>query len=307
MTAHLDIPNALAALPPGRWVVGVSGGADSVALLVALAEFRADVEPVVAHLNHETRGDASDGDADFVTALADRLGVARVVERISSLAPVDEPNAEARFRRARHALFARLVAEHRAVGVLLAHHADDRAETTLLRLLRGQEATALDGLRAATSINGLRVRRPLLPLRRSALEAFLRARAQPWREDASNADPRFARNRARRFLARRPSLVGPLLALADAADAWSAHVAARAPTLSIDAECDLLADAPAPLARAAARRWLRDRGADALELSAGVADRLLAMARDASVPPQTFPGGVVVRRVKARLVASAPS
>src|SRR5690606_913570 len=124
-----------------------------------------------------------DADAAFVAALARGLGVPCIVERLSSLGPIDEPNDEARFRLGRHRLFARIVSDHCAAGVLLAHHADDRAETTLLRLLRGHEPTALDGLRGDANIAGLRIVRPLLAVRRATLEAFLRSIDQPWRED----------------------------------------------------------------------------------------------------------------------------
>ena len=297
MTEPLSICRGLALAPAGRWVVGVSGGADSVALLVALRAFRSDIEPIVVHLNHESRGTESNADAEFVAALAGRLELACVTERISVLPPVDERNLEARFRRARHALFARAVAERSADGVLLAHHADDRAETTLLRLLRGEEPTALDGLRATATVGALTIVRPLLGLRRLALETFLRDRREPWRTDATNADPRFARNRARRYLAQRSALVPELLALADAARRWSSHSDARSPRLPATFACRELAGLPAPLARAAARRWLVEAGAATVDLSVAVVERLIAMTLDRATPgEQAFPGAILVRR-----------
>ena len=298
------IEPALVTIPPGRWLVGVSGGADSVALLCGLTRARADVEPVVVHLDHETRGAGSAEDAAFVTSLARTLCVACVSTRLSALDPIDEPNDEARFRLARRRLFERVAIDRDAHGVLLAHHADDRAETTMLRLLRGGEPTALAGLRGDVTLGPLRVLRPLLTCRRSAIEAFLRAVGQPWRTDSTNASDRFARNRVRRLLAARRTLVAPLLALADAADGWAGWVAEHAPSLGESFAADALADAPAPLARSAARRWLRTRGASSDALSAAVVDRLIAMSADRATPSrQTFPGAIDVRRRQVRIEA----
>ena len=300
-----EIDHALATVPTGRWLVGVSGGADSVAMLRGLAQTRPEIEAIVVHLDHETRGDESAADAAFVDALSRSLGVACVIDRLSALGPIDERNDEARFRLARRHLFERVAVERRALGVLLAHHADDRAETTLLRLLRGGEPTALAGLRRATTLGPLHVVRPLLACRRATVEAFLRAIGQPWRTDSTNASDRFARNRVRRLIADRPTLVAPLLALADAAEAWADWVTSAAPALAESFACDALADAPAPLARAAARRWLRGRGATSDALSTEVVNRLIAMAADRATPARhTFPGTVRVRRHRGRIEAT---
>ena len=130
----------MTAVPSGRWAGGVSGGADSVALLLLLDQ-RRESEPGlflhVVHLDHQTRGAESTADAEFVRRLAAGRGVPCTiarrdqVEREMTDLP---PNPSARYRALRHEVFRRVIAQHRLQGVLLAHHADDQAETVLHRL-----------------------------------------------------------------------------------------------------------------------------------------------------------------------------
>jgi tRNA(Ile)-lysidine synthetase-like protein len=297
------------AVPPGRWVVGISGGVDSLALFCALHRFRPDVEVMLAHLNHESRGTESDADAAFVDNISYWHKVDLYDERLSRIAPVPTSGHEAAYRAVRHELFALAVKDHGAQGVLLAHHADDRAETVLLRLLRGGEAMAIDGLRRDATVmtgNGeLRIHRPLLGVRRAALRAFILAIKQPWREDSSNASHDFARNRVRSFLSERPTLVEPLLKLADDADELRRCTTSNVPMLPETFAIDTLGDLPDPFARAAARRWLIDRGSPADEVSAEVAGRLIEMCRDRAMAGRVdFAGRIDVRRQGKRIVAS---
>src|SRR6266699_2229302 len=119
-----DLPNAIATIPPGAYAIGVSGGADSVALLTLLHSRRPDFRLHVVHLNHETRGPDSDADARLVQDLAAQLALPCTVARLSEITLTETiPNPSARFRAARMALFARVVAEHNLNGVILAHHA----------------------------------------------------------------------------------------------------------------------------------------------------------------------------------------
>jgi tRNA(Ile)-lysidine synthase len=303
MSASGAIFDALDALPPGVWVVGVSGGADSVALLCSLVAHRPDITPVVAHLDHQTRGYDSTADADFVRTLGASLNVSACLATRDAYA-VSESNAEAAYRAARLRFFRSVALTHQAQGVLLAHHADDRAETVLLRLLRRGEPWALAGLRRDTVLNGLRVVRPLLNVRRHHLLEYLNAIGQPWREDLSNQSDAFARNRVRAFLKHRPELVDPLLALADAAQAYRDRLAT--PLLSESFACATLADLPDPLARRAARRWLAERGSPAGDCTADVCARLILMTRDASTAARAdFPGGVRVHRQGGRISIDA--
>src|SRR3954469_9744027 len=141
--------NSLAEIPEGQFAIGVSGGADSVALLRLVMEFRPDLGVHVVHLNHEMRGDESQGDAEFVEGMAARFKLPCTRARRSEIEPTlkNRPgNLSAMFRAMRIELFRRVCAEHGLHGVLLAHHRDDQAETILHRLLRGSGMRGLAGM-----------------------------------------------------------------------------------------------------------------------------------------------------------------
>ena len=300
-----DLHAAIASVPSGAWAVGVSGGADSVALLLLLRT-RSDLSLEIVHLNHETRGAESDADADFVFRLANVLGMESRIARLGGSAQMlaDAPkNLSARFRAARLAVFRQAVQTDRLRGVILAHHADDVAETVFQRVLRGAPLTGLAAMRERSVVGGLTILRPLLRVRRDALREYLVRQGQPWREDASNQSPAYQRNRVRNLLALRPQLTPALLGLADASRAAKDWVRRTAPRPGERLPVNLLADLPAPLAREAARRWLTDRGAPPGELTTRVLERLVEMSADAASPPrQHFPGGILVRRRGGKLL-----
>jgi tRNA(Ile)-lysidine synthase len=173
--------------------VAVSGGADSVSLLAILGElFPGRI--TVLHLNHGLRGEASDGDETFVREAAARAGAPCIVERVHDLRG---PNLEEKARQARYEFFARAAAECGLARVATAHTLDDQAETFLLRLLRGAGATGLGGIQPVTAAG---IIRPLLEVTRPEIESWLREHRIEWREDLSNRDPAFARNRIRHDL-----------------------------------------------------------------------------------------------------------
>ena len=173
-------------------LVGVSGGPDSVALLDILV--KAGWRPHVCHLNHQLRGSESDADAEFVRQFAVRLDLPHTIE--STKVAGDEDSA----RRARHEFFTR-VAERTGIKKLaLAHTADDQVETFLLRLLRGAGVPGLVGIWPERQLGTLRVIRPMLTARRADVLEYLNARRLTYREDLSNADPKFTRNRIRHEL-----------------------------------------------------------------------------------------------------------
>ena len=181
--------------PGQRLGVAVSGGADSVGLLLLLLELREKLGMVlsVAHLNHKLRGKASDADEKFVAKLAAKHGLVFYSESldVAARAKRKKMNLEAAGRRARYDFFSRLVADRKVDLVAVAHTADDQAETVLAHILRGTGLAGMGGIHPRTES----VVRPLLGVRRTDLRAYLRARKQPWREDASNQDT--ARTRAR--------------------------------------------------------------------------------------------------------------
>jgi tRNA(Ile)-lysidine synthase len=305
-----ELVDAVSSVPPGAWAVGVSGGADSVALL-SLLRRREDLALHVVHLDHETRGEASTRDAHFVAGLAESWRLPWTVARWRDVEGEVGPsvrNASARFRAGRWALFRRTVAARALQGVILAHHADDQAETVMLRLLRGSGPAGLGGMAVHAVVAGVVVVRPLLRTRRAALRDWLRAGGQAWREDESNESDKYLRNRVRRALASRPGLTDAMVEVSDAARglaAWTRRHAPRAdgPELGVAA----LRDVPTLLARETARRWLADRGAPAGELTGEVLDRLVLMAADAASPArQHFPGGILVRRRSGRVFVDGP-
>jgi tRNA(Ile)-lysidine synthase len=188
-------------LRPGeRLGVAVSGGADSVALLLLLVELREKLGIVlrVVHFNHKLRRKASDVDEKFVANLArkHRLEFHSASIDVAKKAKDERANLEDAARRARYDYFRSLVESGTCTRIAVAHTADDQAETVLAHLLRG---TGLAGLGGIHPVAGPVVR-PLLGFRRTELRRFLRARKQIWREDASNRDTKRMRARIRKKL-----------------------------------------------------------------------------------------------------------
>jgi tRNA(Ile)-lysidine synthase len=189
-------------LPPGsRVAVALSGGADSVALLVVLREL-AGTEGFrvvgAAHLNHQLRGADADADAQFCRNLAAGFEMPIEIEQVDVGAIARETGAsiEHAGHTARYAFFERAAARLDATAVAVAHTKDDQAETFLLRLLRGAGPRGLGGMHPRAG----RVVRPFLETTRSDVRDFLRDRHIAFREDQSNADLAIARNRIRHEL-----------------------------------------------------------------------------------------------------------
>jgi tRNA(Ile)-lysidine synthase len=184
-------------------------------------------------------------------------------------------------------------------GVILAHHADDQAETVVQRVLRGSGAAGLLGMRADAIVSGVRIVRPLLSARRAQLRELLRARGIAWREDASNDAFDQQRNRVRAMLERHPAIAEAAIELAEASAALVAWLRTCGPELAEVFEVRALQRLPPPVAREAARRWLAARASAGEEISTAAADRLVEMATDAASPArQHFPGSLLVRRRK---------
>ena len=176
-----------------RLLVAASGGVDSTALLLALAELNTDL--VAAHVNHHLRGADSDADEAFVRDLCARLGIPlHVADGTLDPNTVRHRGVEAAAREVRYARLAEIRAASGATYVATAHQRNDQAETVLMRLLTG---SGMAGLRGIHPIREDGFIRPLLEVRREEIEAFLRERGVEPRLDRSNESRRFLRNRIR--------------------------------------------------------------------------------------------------------------
>ncbi|MGH9647925.1 MAG: tRNA lysidine(34) synthetase TilS [Bryobacteraceae bacterium] len=253
-------------LAPGdRVIVAVSGGPDSVCLLHALRELKIQVT-AVAHLNHKLRGADSDEDERFVGAMAR----AARLDFYVGIAALQGGNLEQSARRARRAFFHDLIRQGYADRVALGHTRDDQAETVLFRMLRGSGLAGLAGILPVTSEGLIR---PLIGVARGDVETFLRERGIPWREDASNLERRFARNRIRHELLPRlkqdwnPRLTEALTHLADLSYEeerwWAAEIARLAAQMlvrspgAVEVATGDLAKVPLAVARRLVRHAIR--------------------------------------------------
>jgi tRNA(Ile)-lysidine synthase len=192
-------------LRPGlRLAVGVSGGADSVALLRALHERSGELGLVLhaAHLHHGLRGAEADGDLEFVRSLAAEFGLPfheASVDAAVEAAKARESIEEAA-RRLRYAWFRRLMAEGVVQAVATAHTLDDQAETVCGKFLRGAWTEGLSGIHPVIEFPEGQIVRPMLAATRVEVEGYLKSLRQDWREDLTNRDAAFTRNRIRHEL-----------------------------------------------------------------------------------------------------------
>jgi tRNA(Ile)-lysidine synthase len=295
---------------PGPVIVGVSGGADSVALAAALAAL--DYGPLtLAHVHHGLRGPAADADAALVEDLAGQLSAAAEVVRIDAGALAAEAGVglEEAGRKARYDAFAELAGRAGAGAVAVAHHLDDQAETVVHRIFRGTHRRGLAGMPAARTLtDGVRLVRPLLWARREQIEHFCRRRGLTWRDDASNAATDFTRNFIRhRIMPQARSGVNPRCdeaiarLAAAAAEAQAAleglaeelfeRAAGRRGPGRIVLRAAPLRKAQPLLARMALLRALEHVGAGRQEITRERMDELLAVAAG-RLPAVDLPGGV---------------
>ena len=188
-------------LEPGdHVVVAVSGGADSMALLTALSALRDrwGLSLTVAHLNHMIRGAQSRAEADFVRACAEELGLPCIVEErdVPAFRKEARLSLQEAAREVRYRFFHDTAAAVHARAVALGHHADDQAETVLMRFLRG---AALPGLSGIPPCRGIFIR-PLIAITRDEIEAFLKEKGRAFIADSSGAEQQYRRNRLRHHL-----------------------------------------------------------------------------------------------------------
>jgi tRNA(Ile)-lysidine synthase len=304
-------------------LVAVSGGADSAALLDALARWRtgtglpaASQTLLVAHLNHSLRGEESDADEEFVRATAAKLGLSTLIERaaVAAVAQAERRNLEATARALRYDFLERAARECGARYVTTAHTRDDQVETILLRLLRGSGAAGLRAIRRSLRLkSGAALIRPLLDVTRAEVLAHCAHYQLGFRHDSSNDSRDFTRNRVRHELLPLLATFNPrvgeaLIRVASQAaeddDFLSAlaggfmAVAAHGDVL----ELHLISDLPAALRRRVLRAWVKAARGNLRQLDAAhlhALDKLAVGGEGGSYVE--LPGGWRVRRERGRL------
>jgi tRNA(Ile)-lysidine synthase len=290
--------------PDAPALVGVSGGRDSVALLHWLhaCGFK---RLTVCHLDHGLRPE-SRADARFVRDFAGRLGCQCVISRasVSALAKRRKLSIETAARDARHAFFARCAKAQRTARLFLAHHADDQVETFLFNLLRGAGPGGFGGMAPVTVLGPLTVARPFLAVWREDIEAYVAAHALMWREDASNAELEFTRNRLRHVAI--PALGDTMgrdvrRALWRAAELLRAEdecTASQLPPPPATLETKVLAALPLAIQRRVIHAWLSARRIASVGFEEVETVRSLLSLRVAKV---NLPGGRHARRRAGRI------
>lgn len=308
-----EIPWLAGASRRKRWLVGVSGGMDSMALLSLLADGRFR-DLVVCHLDHGLRGAGSAADARFVRREGEALGfpVELGKVRVRDLMAESGDSLETAARNARHVFFSECAVKHRCRRVLLAHHAEDQVETILWNLLRG--SYGLRGMEVCSVMlvgrRSLEIHRPLLGVRRADLRAWYEGRGGGWREDPSNAVSDVVRNRLRNEvlpgladLAKRDVVPGILRAArADAEGrevmAWAVE---KAGVLDPQGRLHIgvLRALPSALQRVVVADFLKRGGV--AELSGDLLNRCVALLDGVGGSVVNLPGGGFFRRRSARL------
>ncbi|WP_304516424.1 tRNA lysidine(34) synthetase TilS [Cecembia rubra] len=184
---HIRIKNLLD--PQSTYLLGLSGGVDSVALGYLLKEANINFE--VAHVNYGLRGEESDGDENFVKNLAEKWGIPFHLKKVDSkIFELRDSSIQMIARDIRYDWFEELIGLRNLQGVLVAHHFEDQIETVFLNLLRG---TGIEGLYGMSDRRG-KIIRPLLPFHRAEILKFMTSYGYQWREDSSNLKSEYKRN-----------------------------------------------------------------------------------------------------------------
>ncbi len=292
-----------------RYLIGVSGGRDSVALLHDLVAVGYK-KLIICHLNHELRGRSSKADARFVEKLAAKyeLDLAIGSAHVRTLAKRNKLSIETAAREARYKFFAKIAKQKRCHTIFLAHHADDLVETFLLNLFRG---AGLAGLAAMPEVSirridavDLTIVRPLLGIWRDEIDKYVRERRLKFREDASNKNLAALRNRLRlRIIPYIEKQFGRKVrmsiwrAATIAAEEEKIFETLRPQTLSGTTALSVQSLAPMPLAvqRRTLNEWLR--ASDVPEVSYDLVERVRALLDPANRFAKTnLPGNRYVRR-----------
>ncbi len=309
-------------------VVAVSGGLDSMALLALLGRdgVGGDLDVIAAHFDHRTRGAQSAEDGRFVRAVARRWGAR------ARLGSGDAPRRAARTgggpmaaaRELRYRFLRKIAREEGAAAIATAHHRDDLVETVILRVARGTSPDGLGALTPLDATDGVPLFRPLLPFTRAAIAAWAEAAAVPFREDPSNADPRYPRTRVRRNVAPLMAELNPRydeaivrlagLAAADAAylgeaaEGALARASVRRDRAAWSLRAAALASEPDPvLSRALLRGWSWTAPPGSAPPNAEWVEGALAFVRGGRGGRVPCPGGGVIARKGPEIILRRPA
>lgn len=183
-------------------VIGVSGGADSVALALLLRSLSKEFKLTlaIAHLNHNLRGEDSKRDADFVLRLSQKLNLPISLGEIGAADLRRGGSLEEAARKKRLDFFFKAARKYKAAKIALGHNLDDQAETVLMRFIRGSGLLGLSGILPKRRMGDFIIIRPLLETTRGEIERFLKSRGIKPRQDYTNRQEVFLRNRIRRRL-----------------------------------------------------------------------------------------------------------
>jgi tRNA(Ile)-lysidine synthase len=292
-----------------RYLVGVSGGRDSVALLHHLIEL--DYRRlIVCHLDHQLRGRSSNADAKFVGRLAAKLDCEFELGRtdVAALAHTTRQSIETAGRMARYEFFGRVARRRRCRTLFLAHHADDLVETFLMNLFRGAGPTGLAGMReiASRRIGGteLTIVRPLLGVWREEIDRYIKAHRIEFRDDATNENLGPVRNRFRRRIIPyiekqlgrnvRATVWRAATIAADEAE-WLEGMVNPGEFTAEQIDVGKLRAQPRALQRRIIQKWLQAHGIENLDFE--LIERVRALLEpDTKIAKTNLPRGLHVRR-----------
>jgi tRNA(Ile)-lysidine synthase len=303
----IDQTKLLRDFPPSkRYLIGVSGGRDSIALLNLLVEFGYK-KLVLCHLNHQLRGAASRSDARFVEKVARNLGLDCEIGStdVGVLAKRSKLSIEAAARFARLAFFVEVARRRRCPRIFLAHHADDLVETALLNLFRGAGPAGVAALRGVSVYRigdtKLTIIRPLLAIWRKAIDAYISQQCLAFREDKTNARLDSSRNRIRhRILPYIEKTFGRDVrnAIWRTAVIWADEEAlldSMLPSAGVKLDVGPLRELSVALQRRALLRWLQQR--ETPNITFDLVERLRTLLEPSSLTAKVnLPGNRYVRR-----------
>jgi tRNA(Ile)-lysidine synthase len=285
-----------------KFLIGVSGGRDSMVLLHAMHALGFQ-KMIVCHLDHGLRGASSKLDARLVKRTAHRMGleIEQARARTAEYAVAEKKSVELAARDLRRVFFAECAARHRCTSIVLAHHADDQVETCLFNFLRGSGAAGLGGMKPVSNLGRLKIHRPFLGVKRADISTYQKAHRVAFREDSSNKETTYTRNKIRlQVLPALESAVGSsfrqaILRAADILREEEEWMASLVPAVTEQLSCKVLRSMHPALRSRVVLRWLRESGV----VESGLIEtrRVLSLLDAPQAPAKVnLPGGLYARR-----------